>query len=67
VVFALDLVGLLRGEWCFGRSRLGVKNPGVISVLVDSPLIALRLFADFYTPAPMESNIRRMREVHSSG
>jgi hypothetical protein len=28
VVLALDMVGLLRGDWLFGRSRLGVENWG---------------------------------------
>jgi hypothetical protein len=26
VVLALDMIGLLRGEWRVGRSRLGVEN-----------------------------------------
>jgi hypothetical protein len=63
VVLALDAIGLLRGEWRVGRSRLG-------EVLPDSPLkrhFVLTILADFYTLAPMESNLRRMVEMYSSG
>jgi hypothetical protein len=32
VGLALDMVELLRGEWRVGCSRLGVENPGLMTV-----------------------------------
>jgi hypothetical protein len=70
VMLALDMFGLLRGEWRVGRSRLGSKNGGDNGTGRKPVKKALRL--DFlnsglYTFAPMESTLSRMMEVYSSG